>query len=137
MIAQALLTREDTDSMRWAFEHLELMIGDAGLQPTTILTDADRAAAEALKIVFPLINHFRCIWHLMQNLVKQCKGAIRGPGAWERFVRRFRRAAWARTLAHFEKHWRRLINVSYDRQPARHATTGTSIPPEPTNHLLL
>ena len=100
--------------MAWAFQNLMNMIDNGTgrkLIPTTILTDADHAASEALKIIFPNIHHFRCSWHLLQNLVKKCKGHF-SSAQWKQFVRRFQRAAFAKTLAHFELRWKKLMRVS-------------------------
>ncbi|XP_056695284.1 protein FAR1-RELATED SEQUENCE 5-like [Spinacia oleracea] len=63
----ALITHEDTETFVWVFEQfLKCM----GTKPKGICTDQCRAIGRVVEVVFPSVPHIFCLWHLLQNAMK-------------------------------------------------------------------
>lgn len=58
-----------------------------------IITDADAAMTSAIADVLPNAAHLHCSWHIMNNLKKNCTGAMNGK--YPELVRRYKAAAFA------------------------------------------
>jgi len=49
-----------------------------GISPSVVITDADPAVVSVVCEVFPDATHVWCLYHLLQNIFKNCKGSISG-----------------------------------------------------------
>ena len=99
----ALVVHEKEESFIWVLEQL-VEAGD-GQKLEMILTDGDKAMANAIKAVFPLACHRLCLWHLMRNarshggdkfvsgLIK-CANKYRTPNGFEK--------GWAELVTYYE-----------------------------------
>jgi transposase-like protein len=81
-----------------------------GLKPLTIITDADLAAAVAIRSHFPEALHLRCSWHLCQNVLKHATKHCANDLVAE-VVGRFKRSMYATSRAQCEAEWTHLMQV--------------------------
>jgi hypothetical protein len=109
VLAQALLVHETTAAFEFVGKCFLEYCCPGGVEPLTIITDADLAEANAIRTVFPNARHLRCSWHLMNNVVahstswcKNIAGSVQAS---------FKRAMYARTAAHFNAAWAQLLQV--------------------------
>lgn len=58
-----------------------------------LITDADAALTNAAKTLLPSTVHLHCLWHVMKNVRKKCKGALKDKA--NRFFRLVYVAAFA------------------------------------------
>ncbi|CAN0365339.1 unnamed protein product, partial [Ectocarpus sp. 6 AP-2014] len=42
-----------------------------------LITDADAAMTNAARTLLPRTVHLHCLWHVMKNVRKHCKGALK------------------------------------------------------------
>ena len=57
---------EKEPSFIWVLEQ-SVEVGE-GLGPLTILTDGDKAMANAINVIFPKAQHRLCLWLIMRNI---------------------------------------------------------------------
>ncbi|KAL4302916.1 hypothetical protein GQ457_10G007550 [Hibiscus cannabinus] len=62
----ALVVNERVDTYVWVLEQL-IAAGD-GYKPLTVITDRDKAMANAISKVLPEAKHRLCLWHIMRNI---------------------------------------------------------------------
>ncbi|KAL4341367.1 hypothetical protein GQ457_08G024570 [Hibiscus cannabinus] len=62
----ALVVHEKEDTYIWVLQQL-IAAGD-GYKPLTVITDRDKAMANAISQVLPEAKHRLCLWHIMRNL---------------------------------------------------------------------
>ncbi|XP_056689545.1 protein FAR1-RELATED SEQUENCE 5-like [Spinacia oleracea] len=66
VFAVSLVSHEKEETFKWILEQLT-EAGD-NVAPHTVLTDGDKAMANAISVVFPKAVHRLCLWHLMRNV---------------------------------------------------------------------
>lgn len=103
----ALVVNEREDTFVWVLERL-IESGD-GFKPLTVITDGDRAMANAIAKVLPQATHRLCLWHIMRNVKGNIKGNFRDG---------FMKCVKCRTPKDFENAWKELIGV-YDIEGRR------------------
>ena len=63
-----LVVHENGSSFIWVLE--QLVESRDGQKSITVMTDGDKAMANAIKMVFPEAHHRLYLWHLMMNVWK-------------------------------------------------------------------
>ncbi|KAL4363690.1 hypothetical protein GQ457_04G017920 [Hibiscus cannabinus] len=97
----ALVVNENVDTYVWVLEQL-IAAGD-GYKPVTVITDRDKAMANAISKVLPEARHRLCLWHIMRN--------IKHNGKHNSFYDGFMRCAdKCRTPNDFEQAWNELVD---------------------------
>lgn len=127
--AVALITNEKEDTYTWVLEQL-LEAGD-NLVPYTVVTDGDKAMANAIKVVFPGARHRLCLWHLMRNVkvnsgsngfcsgFMKCLDHCRTPEVfeetWEKLVshHKVQKQQWAINLYKDKEKWAECFMQGY------------------------
>ncbi|CAN0840211.1 Protein FAR1-RELATED SEQUENCE 5 [Linum grandiflorum] len=66
----AFMQHEKEDNYKWV---LDTLTTGGGKKPQTVITDRDRAMANAIDYVFPEATHRLCSWHLNNNVIKHVK----------------------------------------------------------------
>ena len=87
-IAQCLVSGETETDFVWQFKQYLEAVGRA---PTVLFTDRDPAAAAAIRIVFPGVQHYWCIWHLTKSISSNL--ATKLAGDMQSFMSEFHRLA--------------------------------------------
>ncbi|CAM9725839.1 unnamed protein product [Phaeothamnion confervicola] len=101
----AVLEREDTAGMIWAFEWFIHNCCPPGVHPVTWLTDGCAAAAAAIMKVCPSSHHFLCSWHLWKN-IKHTDQRMRGESLLRDAIKTaFRKAEYSLSEASFRAAW--------------------------------
>ncbi|CAM9954972.1 unnamed protein product, partial [Phaeothamnion confervicola] len=129
-VAQAFTNHEDTAAFTWIFKHFKEACcpRDATgkpIEPVTIITDADPAAAAGVRAELPNSKHFLCSWHFMMNVNKHASEAWGGGGGKRskkeggdvteestdkmEFLRLFKKAMYSTSEAAFDGHWATLM----------------------------
>jgi zinc finger SWIM domain-containing protein 3 len=72
----AFLFDEKKESFQWLFETFTHAVG--GKAPQVILTDQDKATANAINVVWPETTHRLCVWHMYQNAAKHLSHVFSG-----------------------------------------------------------
>ena len=67
---------EEMSAYEWQLGEWLKAMGD--LQPTLVITDSDPAVVAVLGAVFPDALHMWCLWHMLRNIFKNCKGRVGG-----------------------------------------------------------
>jgi hypothetical protein len=67
-LAYAFVTFEASDDYLWVLECLRTCLCEK--EPTLFITDGDLAMINAVSQQFPSSKHFRCLWHLNENITK-------------------------------------------------------------------
>lgn len=73
-LAYAFVTFEASDDYLWVLECLKVCLRT--LEPTLFITDGDMAMINAVAHQFPSSKHFRCLWHLNENLTKSMSSKL-------------------------------------------------------------
>ncbi|KAL4310833.1 hypothetical protein GQ457_01G049760 [Hibiscus cannabinus] len=98
----ALVVNERVDTYVWVLEQL-IAAGD-GYKPLTVITDRDKAMANAISKVLPEAKHRLCLWHIMRNIKQNGNNN-------NSFHDGFMRCADScRTPKDFEQAWNELID---------------------------
>ncbi|KAL4383302.1 hypothetical protein GQ457_15G015820 [Hibiscus cannabinus] len=96
----ALVVHEKEDTYIWVLQQL-IAAGD-GYKPLTVITDRDKAMANAISQVLPEAKHRLCLWHIMRN--------VKSNGN-KSFHDGFMRCAnKCRTPMDFEQAWKELVD---------------------------
>ena len=67
---------EEMNAYEWQLSEWVKAMGD--LHPTLVITDSDPAVVAVLGAVFPESRHMWCLWHMLRNIFKNCKGKVGG-----------------------------------------------------------
>ncbi|KAI3647122.1 hypothetical protein MP228_007343 [Amoeboaphelidium protococcarum] len=98
----ALLSKEDSASFSsfifWLREK-------AGWNPSTVYTDGDLALASVLDSISE-VNHYLCMFHLKQNLSRNCRKLV---SDYDAFEREFMRLASIRDANQFMAQWEKFL----------------------------
>lgn len=90
-VALCFLESEVQDSYEWALRQLSSIVFDPDHTsvslPKTFATDAEPALYNAITTVFPQSTHILCIWHINQNIGKNCKKRFKDGDDWEEFLK--------------------------------------------------
>jgi hypothetical protein len=78
----------------WQFKQYWEAVGRA---PTVMFTDRDPAAAAAIRIVFPSVLHYWCIWHLAKSICSNL--ATKLAGDMQSFMSEFHRMAMVTSVS--------------------------------------
>ena len=73
-LAYAFVTFEASDDYLWVLECLKSCLRTK--EPTLFITDGDMAMINAVAQQFPSSKHFRCLWHLNENLTKSMSSKL-------------------------------------------------------------
>ncbi|KAL4354282.1 hypothetical protein GQ457_06G008500 [Hibiscus cannabinus] len=96
----ALVVHEKEDTYIWVLQQL-IAAGD-DYKPLTVITDRDKAMANAISQVLPEAKHRLCLWHIMRN--------VKSNGN-KSFDDGFMRCAdKCRTPMDFEQAWKELVD---------------------------
>ncbi|CAL1394457.1 unnamed protein product [Linum trigynum] len=99
VLACALLNNENEESYNWV---LEAFVEAMGKKPNVVVTDGDKAMANAVSKVFPDATHRLCSWHLFGNAKDHVKD--------KNFLFSFKKCMFADCgIEEFEERWRSLI----------------------------
>ncbi|CAM9874493.1 unnamed protein product, partial [Phaeothamnion confervicola] len=96
------------------------------IEPVTIITDNDAAAAAGIRAEFPGTKHFLCVWHFMMNVNEHASAAWGGGGGRKgkkkddgdgteestnktEFLRLFKKAMYSTSEAAFDSRWATLM----------------------------
>ena len=75
-LGQCFIIDEESTSYEWQFRSwLECQ---DNLAPLLVITDSDPAVACVVGIIFPDAIHMWCLWHILQNVFKNCRGTVGG-----------------------------------------------------------
>jgi hypothetical protein len=75
-VAFGFFDSEDNDNWKWFMEQLHKAIGDP--PHLAISSDASKAIAHGVKVVYPWAEHRECFVHLMKNFSKKFRGPVYG-----------------------------------------------------------
>lgn len=103
------MVNENEATFVWELQQL-IEAGD-GFRPLTIITDGDKAMANAIGKVLPEARHRLCLWHIMRNVKVHLKG---------KFLDGFIKCVKCRTPNDFESAWKELVDI-YSIQERRWA----------------
>ena len=84
-VAGAFLSKEREGNFIWVLEMLRTMLDDC-MEPRVILTDKDQALINACDKIFPNAHKYLCRFHILQNIVKNCKKSFVTKDEWGRFI---------------------------------------------------
>lgn len=112
LFAQALTDDETTDSFIFIFEHL--LRASGGIEPVTLLTDACKAARNAVIKCFVSCIHLRCSWHLSQDVKKWLSSHGASNDAMKDFMSWFWRVRGTIGAESFEKEWSTFVEYWTD-----------------------
>jgi hypothetical protein len=73
-VAFAFMSREREKDYIWAMKCFKRFLGNTPVE--TVMTDAEMALRNAIEQEFPRWKHILCLWHIQQNIVKNCKKGI-------------------------------------------------------------
>ncbi|XP_058733567.1 protein FAR1-RELATED SEQUENCE 5-like [Vicia villosa] len=85
LFAAALLYDETTESFGWLFRTFLKVV--CGKKPKTIFTDQDPATGKAISEVFLESYHRLCVWHLLQNALKNVNHAFKRSNSFAKELR--------------------------------------------------
>lgn len=118
--AVALVTDETEQTYRWVLQ--QLLEAGENITPYTVVTDGDRAMANAIRAIFPNAHHRLCLWHLMRNAktngnkrfcsglmkcVDECSTPMEFEEAWEELMTTYkvREHKWAQEMYEKKEKW--------------------------------
>lgn len=84
------------------------MTAAGAISPTCIYTDADPAASAAIASIYPHTRHFRCLWHLAQN-ISRWFSRLHSREKRIAFMQDFFRARKSPTVTLFQAEWSKLF----------------------------
>uniref|UniRef100_A0A251T3Z4 Putative MULE transposase domain, FHY3/FAR1 family n=1 Tax=Helianthus annuus TaxID=4232 RepID=A0A251T3Z4_HELAN len=87
-VAHAFLSNEQEATYVWVLERVRSMLHEC-MEPRLILTDRDQALINACRKIFPGAHRYLCKFHILQNIVKHCKGSFNGQD-WEAFINQWK-----------------------------------------------
>ncbi|XP_022019017.2 uncharacterized protein LOC110919048 [Helianthus annuus] len=87
-VAHAFLSNEQEATYVWVLERVRSMLHEC-MEPRVILTDRDQALINACRKIFPGAHRYLCRFHILQNIVKYCKGSFNGQD-WEAFINQWK-----------------------------------------------
>lgn len=108
LFAQSLTQDETSGAFIYIFENL--LRASTGVYPVSILTDGDKGAGVGIAKVLPNTAHYRCSWHLSQDINRWLtKNGVNGL-----VIKEFMQEFWAvRNIAGaelFEDEWAKFVN---------------------------
>lgn len=99
--ASALINTEQAKSFAWV---LDWLASKTRWRPTVVFSDGDLSLAQS----FRGTSHFLCIWHILENLKKNCLKALReGYGV---FISRFLMIRNTPTRDMFDQQWASFVD---------------------------
>lgn len=108
-IGFAFIETEGEEDFVWILEQLTALFKALGLnEPWVIVTDKDLALMNAIKIVYPRINHLLCLCHINKNILKNCKPSFETQEQWQEFLAAWYRVVYAPTKDECEEAWKNL-----------------------------
>ena len=75
-LGQCFIIDEESTSYEWQLRSW-LECHD-GLAPLLVITDSDPAVGCVVGVTFPDALHMWCLWHILQNVFKNCRGTVGG-----------------------------------------------------------
>lgn len=75
-VGQCFIIDEESSSYEWQLR--SWLYAHGGLAPLVVITDADPVVVSVVALVFLLAHHIRCMYHLIANIFKNCKGDVGG-----------------------------------------------------------
>ncbi|CAG8776315.1 12470_t:CDS:2, partial [Gigaspora rosea] len=85
LVAQCLSKDETLESYKWFFECMLQVTNNS--PPICLFSDADPALISAVTLMMPSIQHFLCIFHILENLKKHLRSKL-GKN-YEKFYKEF------------------------------------------------
>ena len=73
-VGQCFVIDEESGSYEWQFK--SWLGAHDDVSPMLVITDSDPALATVVVVVFPDAVHMWCLWHMLQNIFKNCRGSI-------------------------------------------------------------
>ena len=114
--AQGFTSRQDEDCFSRLLHDLANAKQGA---PVVIFTDGDAAMKKAIENIFPLCTHLLCLWHLLQNFIKNMSKKLRGTHLHLReCVGMFLSATKATSQKDFNVKWQELKAACVDIEEA-------------------
>ncbi|KAJ0919797.1 putative MULE transposase domain, FHY3/FAR1 family [Helianthus annuus] len=87
-VAHAFLSNEQEATYVWVLERVRSMLHEC-IEPHVILTDREQALINACRKIFPSAHIYLCRFHILQNIVKHCKGSLNGQD-WDAFINQWK-----------------------------------------------
>jgi transposase-like protein len=103
-VAFGVMDSETNENWSWFMEKLRAAIGTP--PSLVICTDAGQAAMGGVKEAFPIVEHRKCMFHLVNNFKKRWHGKIFDDNMWP--------AAYAWNSYAFNKHWLAIVAAKPD-----------------------
>lgn len=75
-LGQCFIIDEESGSYEWQLRSFLKAHGD--FAPALIITDCDPAVVSVVATVFPNAIHIWCLYHLITNIFRNCKGSVGG-----------------------------------------------------------
>ena len=117
-VAFAFMKDETVSGFKWMLEQLKLLYNELDIPyPDVLLTDCDKHLMTASLRVFPDADHIICIWHVDNNVNKNCNLHFDTKEEWEDFFRDWHRVMYATSEAQHEHEWGILQSDYSDDYP--------------------
>lgn len=112
-VANALVEDELASTYTWILQCL--LKATNNIIPKSFWTDSEPGLINAAAHVFPLTQHFYCLFHIWQNIVKHLKAKL-GENFFS-FSKAFYSCRNALSIEIFEKRWESMMNAFPESQP--------------------
>lgn len=113
-VAFAFMDSEFTGCYQWVLQELKKIYENKGLAyPTVIVTNCERALANAIHLEFPIARHLFCIWHINNNVLTNCKRQFDTKEAWETFFSAWQKVVYASSFNEYINSWNEM-NTAYN-----------------------
>ena len=105
-VAFAFMKSEHTPDYVWVIEQLKELYNELDIPyPSVLLTDTQGALINACVTIFPTSAHMLCIWHIENNITKNCSKYFAKQEDFDTFREEFRRIMYATTEEAFDREW--------------------------------
>ena len=117
-VAFAFIKNERMVSFKWVLQQLKELYKELDIPyPDVLLTDCDFELIQACVRVFPAADHILCIWHIDNNVNKNCNLHFNTKKEWDDFFRDWHRVMYAPSEAEFDHQWVTLQAAYSDDYP--------------------
>ncbi len=110
----AFLTKETKKNYIWMLKTLQKYFKKENIFISNVLmTNRDLKLINVLHLIFLIVKHFLCVWHVNKNVLTHCKSDFIIKETWKKFYSKWQTMMYVHIIEIYQKKWNKLQNDYY------------------------
>ncbi len=110
----AFLTKEKKKNYIWVLETFQKYLREENISiSNALMTNRDLRLINVLHLIFFIVRHLLCVWHVNKNVLTHCKSDFIIKETWEKFYSKWQAMMYAHIIEIYQEKWNKLQNDYY------------------------